>query len=299
MNDPKNIFFVSENKMDVTYQLATKNQIIQIYSRFFKKRSQRSSSKDFLKKLLSPNCVIVTVNNDLGLIGYLMAFQKEHELSISDLWIDIRFRRKSLASNLINFLEIKNKSTSIRKITVRIPETYKFLKKLFCMNNFKFIENINEYQHKTLSIPFNGNMNLEVKIADNRDIPSLLSIENDCFNEFWRMSEKRFNNILQEENSIIYLGIMKDKIISYNYNVIDLKSRVGSLVRIATLPSYQRQNVAKRMIRNAFDNYFNKNKVKFVYLSTHASSEWRNEMYKKLGFIYTSREAILSKELNP
>jgi ribosomal protein S18 acetylase RimI-like enzyme len=83
--------------------------------------------------------------------------------------------------------------------------------------------------------------------------------------------------------------------VGYNYNTLSESSPDGHYVRIATHPDYRMIGVATTLTVKAFE-YFKKNKVQRILLSTYANNETTNQLYQKWGFRLIGQELFMAKE---
>jgi ribosomal protein S18 acetylase RimI-like enzyme len=121
-------------------------------------------------------------------------------------------------------------------------------------------------------------------------------LEKACFSDYWRKTKEDFKGETESKDSILLVAFLDEKMVGYNSNSISANGINGHYTRIATLPKYRKQHIATSLTVWAF-NWFNKQKVENVLLTTFAESKAHNAMYKKWGFKLEEQELILAKKI--
>lgn len=231
------------------------------------------------------------------LIGFIISYMSTpQKAKIFSLFVSQSYRKRGIGKNLFDSLEreLSKRYRDLKYLSVRIPEEYKISSQFFRLLNFKTVTKINNYYKNDLTFPFSINNSLIVRKARKKDLDGMLSLENECFSEFWRMDRKVFSKIMKYPLSVLYVAFWDDKIVGYNYNTLSASGLDGNYVRIATDPNFLRKGIATTLTYHAFA-WFKEKRVNQVILSTYADSSRHNEMYSYWGFIKIDQEEIMAK----
>ncbi|MHA1206498.1 MAG: GNAT family N-acetyltransferase [Candidatus Hodarchaeales archaeon] len=232
------------------------------------------------------------------LIGFIISYMSTpQKAKIFTLFVSQSYRRRGIGKNLFSSLEreLSNRYRDLKYLSVRIPDEFKISSHFFRKLDFKTVTNINNYYKKDLTFPFSINNSLLVRKARKKDLNGMLTLETECFSEFWRMDRKVFSKIMKYPLSVLYVALLDDKIVGYNYNTLSASGLDGNYVRIATDPSFLRKGIATTLTYHAFA-WFKEKRVNQVLLSTYADSSPHNEMYCYWGFKKIDQEEIMAKQ---
>ena len=232
------------------------------------------------------------------LIGFIICYiSTPQKAKIFTLFVSQSYRKRGIGKNLFISLEreLSKRYSDLKYLSVRIPEEFKISSQFFRTLNFKTVTKINNYYKKNLSFPFSINNSLLVRKARKKDLDGMLTLETECFSDFWRMDRKVFSRIMKYPLSVLYVAFLDEKIVGYNYNTLSVSGLDGNYVRIATDPNFLRKGIATTLTYHAFA-WFKEKRVNQVLLSTYADSSRHNEMYSYWGFIKIDQEEIMTKQ---
>ncbi|MFX0013104.1 MAG: GNAT family N-acetyltransferase [Promethearchaeota archaeon] len=231
------------------------------------------------------------------IIGYIIGDQNSsHKARIFSLYVLPSFQRRQIGSDLIQLLEKEflTRQPNLRYLSVRIPEKFFNTKDFFIKHRFHIITKINCYEKSDLFFPYQPNPNVKIKSATKNDLRALVKLEKICFSDYWRKTREEFREEIESKTNSLFIALLNDKLIGYNSNSISANGIEGHYARIATLPEYRKQHIATSLTVKAFQ-WFKKQQVQKVLLTTFAKSNFHNEMYKRWGFKFTEQELIMAK----
>ncbi len=121
--------------------------------------------------------------------------------------------------------------------------------------------------------------NLEISLAERKDIPAIAELERMCFSSPW--SEKAILDTMAGENALFLVARSDDKVCGYigSYFALD----EGYITNIAVNPEYRRRGIGKALV----DKLVEKGKEKllsFWTLEVRESNAGAIALYSKLGF---------------
>jgi [ribosomal protein S18]-alanine N-acetyltransferase len=129
--------------------------------------------------------------------------------------------------------------------------------------------------------PTQGNQQVIVRPVTAQDIPALLTIEEECFDELWRYDATSFHNIAATHPYFVVAELNK-RVVGYQFNALD--GDFGYLVRIAVHPSVNGQGIGARLMAEAI-RYFQQSRTLRIMLNTEESNTHAHRLYEWFGFI--------------
>jgi ribosomal protein S18 acetylase RimI-like enzyme len=129
-----------------------------------------------------------------------------------------------------------------------------------------------------------------------------MEIERESFESFWLRTNEEWKIILEDEDAIVFIlsGEFENekKILGFSHNSINGNNglKEGQYIRIAVNPQYKRTGLATKLTEKAFE-FFRRNNVRKIYLSTVKDNEQLNIMYKNWGFHYFDSDTIMGKKM--
>ena len=247
--------------------------------------------------LYNKDLVKVAVHKN-ELIGFIISYvSTPQKVKIYKLFVSQSHRKRGVGKKLFNSLEseLSKRISGLKYLSVRIPKKFINSSQFFRSLNFKTITRINNYYKEDLSFPFTVNSSIIIRKAQKRDVNGVLAIETECFSEFWRMDRIKFARIMKYPMSALFVALLDNKIVGYNYNTLSVSGLDGNYVRIATSPNFRREGIATALTSHAF-KWFKEKRVNQILLSTYADSSPHNEMYSYWGFIKIDQEEIMAKK---
>ena len=249
------------------------------------------------------NLVLLAIENKSA-IGFIIGYIGENKNNVLTIFVKDNKRSQKIGTLLVNSLIQQNKS----KIwTVRLRSIDYPLAGFFEKCNFSKITELNLYERDNTEFSsteksINHIGNFIISVADTKDISQLMEIEKKSFEPFWLRTKKEWKAILDDEDAIVYIleGDLESKnkeIVGFSHNSINTSNGIkeGQYIRIAVKPNYRRAGMATILTQKAFE-YFERHKVKKVYLSTVKENDRLNTMYQRWGFTYFDSDMILGRE---
>jgi [ribosomal protein S18]-alanine N-acetyltransferase len=137
------------------------------------------------------------------------------------------------------------------------------------------------YDKYDYRIPTEGNQQVTLRPFKPDDIPALLTIEKDCFEQLWRFDPLSFMDIASTHPYFV-VAELDGRVVGYQYNALD--SEFGYLVRIAVHPSVAGQGIGARLMAEAI-HFFEKARVLRILLNTQEDNTHAHRLYEWFGFI--------------
>ncbi len=248
------------------------------------------------------NLVLLAIE-DKKAIGFIIGYCNENKNNILTIYVEESERKKKIGSLLVHTLiQQKKQLWTVRLRSIDYPIIGFFEK---CQ--FSKITELNLYQKVDINFTNNSEHlphigNFEIEVAEAKHIPQLMEIEKNCFDSFWLRSKREWKGIIDDQDAIVYILVNEidnktKRIIGFSHNSTNQSNgiREGQYIRIAVEPAFRRAGIATRLTIKAFE-YFKRNHVKKIYLSTVKKNEQLNQMYKNWGFEYFDSDIILGRE---
>src|SRR5215470_371597 len=137
------------------------------------------------------------------------------------------------------------------------------------------------YDKFDYSVPTRGNMQVRVRPVERGDIPTLLAIEEACFEDFWRYDALSFEDIAATHPYFV-VAELKGRVVGYQFNALEGES--GYLVRIAVHPSVGGQGIGARLMSEAM-HFFKDARSTRIMLNTQEDNTYAHRLYEWFGFI--------------
>ncbi|HEY7851122.1 MAG TPA: hypothetical protein VIC27_13715 [Ktedonobacterales bacterium] len=92
---------------------------------------------------------------------------------------------------------------------------------------------LRSYDKTTFSVPTEGNRSIVVRSFQPADAEPLAELETLCFDDLWRRDARAF---CEAARLYPYFVVAEDEqgIVGYQFNIVDMKMKIGYLVRIAS-----------------------------------------------------------------
>jgi len=137
------------------------------------------------------------------------------------------------------------------------------------------------YDKYDYDVPSTGNPEVKLRPVEKRDIPTLLAIEEVCFQDFWRYDALSFEDIAATHPYFV-VAELNGKVVGYQFNA--LEDEFGYLVRIAVHPSANGQGVGVRLMSEAIA-FFQQAHVLRIMLNTQDDNLRAHRLYEWFGFV--------------
>jgi GNAT superfamily N-acetyltransferase len=156
-----------------------------------------------------------------------------------------------------------------------------WLRDILLMRQFTLHRMLYSYDKYHYDVPSTGNPNVKLRPVEKRDIPALLAIEVECFEDFWRYDALSFEDIAATHPYFV-VAELNGKVIGYQFNA--LEDDYGYLVRIAVHPSASGQGVGARLMSAAI-GFFQQSRVLRIMLNTQDDNARAHRLYEWFGFV--------------
>ena len=132
-----------------------------------------------------------------------------------------------------------------------------------------------------------------------------MEIEQKSFDEYWYRSVDEWKEIINDDNAVVYIAEAdlleegRKQMIGFSHNSIITSNglKEGQYIRIAIDPTFRGAGIATLLTEKAFE-YFKRNHVKKILLSTVADNKQLNDMYQGWGFELYDQDCVLVKKTN-
>ncbi len=130
-------------------------------------------------------------------------------------------------------------------------------------------------------IPTQGNQQVTIRPVRVDDIPTLLAIDEACFEPLWRYDAVSFADIASTHPYFV-VAELHGKVVGYQFNALEDTS--GYLVRIAVQPAVNSQGIGARLMAEAV-RFFEGRRVTRIMLNTQDDNTHAHRLYEWFGFI--------------
>jgi ribosomal protein S18 acetylase RimI-like enzyme len=159
---------------------------------------------------------------------------------------------------------------------------------------FKPFRLLYAYDKFDYSIPAQGNLEVTLRRAQLSDIPTLLALEELCFEQLWRYDAASFADIMHTHPYFV-VAELEGKVVGYQFNALD--GEYGYLVRIAVHPAYSGRGIGVRLMAEAI-RFFQSAHSTRIMLNTQTENTHAHRLYEWFGFIRLRQIGfILRREL--
>lgn len=156
-----------------------------------------------------------------------------------------------------------------------------WLRTILLARDFKLHRLLYAYDKVDFNIPSPGNQQALVRPVALGDIPALLTVEQACFEDFWRYDALTFEEIMNTHPYFVVVE-WEGKVIGYQFNALD--DEFGYLVRIAVHPSASGKAIGVRLMSEAI-NFFKQANVLRIMLNTQEDNIHAHRLYEWFGFV--------------
>ncbi len=156
-----------------------------------------------------------------------------------------------------------------------------WLRNILLARDFKLHRLLYAYDKVDFKTPSPGNQQVLVRPVALGDIPTLLTIEHACFEDFWRYDALSFEEIMSTHPYFV-VAEWQGKVVGYQFNALD--DEFGYLVRIAVHPSASGKAIGVRLMSEAI-NFFKQANVLRIMLNTQEDNTHAHRLYEWFGFI--------------
>lgn len=142
-------------------------------------------------------------------------------------------------------------------------------------------------------VPSQGNQQITLRPVDIvNDMPALLRIEAECFEDFWRYDAIAFHDI-KATHPYFVVAELHGQVIGYQFNTTD--DEYGYLVRIAVHPEANGQGIATRLMAEAI-RFFQQAGVSRIMLNTQEENHRAHRLYEWFGFIRLQQKGFVLRK---
>jgi [ribosomal protein S18]-alanine N-acetyltransferase len=136
------------------------------------------------------------------------------------------------------------------------------------------------YDKFDYAIPAPGNQEIQLRPVQVEDIPTLLTLEELCFEQIWRYDAASFRNIMQT-HPYFMVAELAGRVVGYQFNALD--GEYGYLVRIAVHPNAHSQGIGVRLMAEAV-RFFKQSRSNRIMLNTQEENTHAHRLYEWFGF---------------
>lgn len=137
------------------------------------------------------------------------------------------------------------------------------------------------YDKFDYNIPTQGNQNIHLRGAELRDIPTLLALEELCFEQLWRYDPASFADIIHTHPYFVVVEL-DGQVVGYQFNALD--GEYGYLVRIAVHPAYNGRGIGARLMAEAIQFFKSAHSTR-IMLNTQEENMHAHRLYEWFGFV--------------
>ncbi|MDQ6660130.1 MAG: GNAT family N-acetyltransferase [Chloroflexota bacterium] len=149
------------------------------------------------------------------------------------------------------------------------------------------------YDKLDYSIPTEGNQEVRTRRAEASDIPVLLNIEEQCFEELWRYDSISLRDIAATHPYFV-VAELNGQVVGYQFNALD--GEFGYLIRIAVLPSFNGHRIGARLMAEAI-RFFERERVIRIMLNTQDDNVHAHRLYEWFGFIRIAQRGFVLRKV--
>jgi ribosomal-protein-alanine N-acetyltransferase len=156
-----------------------------------------------------------------------------------------------------------------------------WLRAVLLTMNFLPYRSLYAYDKYDYAVPTQGNQQVTIRSVEERDIPTLLTIDAACFENLWRYDTFSFRDIAATHPYFV-VAELDGKVIGYQFNAVD--QEFGYLVRIAVHPSVNGRGIGARLMAEAIA-FFQRANVLRIMLNTQDDNVHAHKLYEWFGFV--------------
>jgi [ribosomal protein S18]-alanine N-acetyltransferase len=167
-----------------------------------------------------------------------------------------------------------------------------WLRDVLLVRNFALHRLLYAYDKFDYSVPSTGNHDVKLRPVEKRDIPALLTIEEACFEDFWRYDALSFEDIAATHPYFV-VAELQGIVVGYQFNALD--DEFGYLVRIAVHPSANGQGIGVRLMSEAIE-FFQQAHVERIMLNTQDDNVRAHRLYEWFGFVRINQTGFVLRK---
>lgn len=156
-----------------------------------------------------------------------------------------------------------------------------WLRDILLARGFRPFRLLYAYDKFDYSIPSPGNQQVVVRPFKRRDLDAVMSVEQACFEDFWRYDALSFEDIAATHPYFV-VAELDGSVVGYQFNTLD--GEYGYLVRIAVHPSVSGKGIGVRLMSEAVD-FFKRAHVLRIMLNTQDDNTHAHRLYEWFGFV--------------
>jgi len=146
---------------------------------------------------------------------------------------------------------------------------------------FTLFRQLYGYDKFDYAIPTAGNQEVSVRSAELSDLPTLLTLEERCFEQLWRYDPASLSDIIQTHPYFV-VAELQGKPVGYQFNALD--GEYGYLVRIGVDPTYNGLGIGARLMAEAM-KFFQDSHAARIMLNTQEENTHAHRLYEWFGFV--------------
>ncbi len=154
-------------------------------------------------------------------------------------------------------------------------------------SGFHLEETLLLLQKTDFAVPGGGNRAVDVRPAEDADLPGLLAVDGAAFVPMWQIAGEAFLRYL-DRCPFFVVAELDGAVVGFAYAY--LVGRHGHLSRIAVHPRYGGRGIGTRLLAEAI-RFFQREQVFGITLNTQADNHRARRLYERFGFQVVGREA--------
>lgn len=137
------------------------------------------------------------------------------------------------------------------------------------------------YDKFDYQVPTSGNQDIHLRRVELRDIPTLLTLEELCFEHLWRYDANSFVEIMHTHPYFV-VAELDGQVVGYQFNALD--GSYGYLIRIAVHPACSGRGIGARLMTEAIQFFQSAHSTR-IMLNTQQENEYAHRLYEWFGFV--------------
>lgn len=156
-----------------------------------------------------------------------------------------------------------------------------WLREPLLARGFTSFRELYAYDKFDYQIPTPGNQRVHLRRAEMSDIPTLLALEELCFEHLWRYDTLSFVDIMHTHPYFV-VAELDGQVVGYQFNALD--GGYGYLVRIAVHPAYNGRGIGARLMAEAVQFFKSAHSTR-IMLNTQQENTHAHRLYEWFGFV--------------
>ncbi len=157
---------------------------------------------------------------------------------------------------------------------------------------FQQVNRVIFYEKEGQEIPSWGNLEVDTRPVNKRDIGSLVALDEAAFESQWRNNAPFFADALSAFPHFV-VAVLENRIVGYQFSAL-YKSE-GHLARLAVHPLWQRRGIGTRLLAEAIA-FLQRSGARAILLNTQEDNWRAQRLYRRFGFYPTGERLLVWQE---